>query len=236
MKKMFFVLILSIVLILVSCSENNIANSDSGTENYTNSDNSNVDLNTDAIDSSFKNEYNSERDIKDNEFPFDNIVVERNGYDIVAAGKYYGNDFDNVKYYGSYYRIIDNYEDFSKFTSWGGKVDESLFCDNFILVLHSYKCAYDTYYTHSKYNELNGKGIYRGFGLDESGNLTIIECKSGNDRAVVGEDPIYIEDYETILPVETIETMYLVIPKTEMPKDIQLNGEILFYQKVIIDL
>ena len=79
-------------------------------------------------------------DTKD--FPFDNIVLVRNGYDIVAAGRYYGDDFDNVKYYGSYYRIIDNYDDFSTLTAWGNKIDKSVFNDNFILVLHTYKNHY----------------------------------------------------------------------------------------------
>ena len=233
MKKLLSIILVVLMLtaLLASCGTPVNTNLDTDTNTDTTSDTS-----QEPVDTSIKVEYDAEREASDNEFPFDNIVVERNGYDIVAAGKYYGDDFDNVKYYGSYYRIIDNYNDFSELTAWGNKIDESLFSDNFILVLHLYKCAYDTYYTHAKYNELNGKGIYRDFGLNESGKLAIIESKNGNDRAVVGEDPIYIEDYETILPVETTETMYLVIPKIEMPKDIQINGEILFYQKVIIDL
>jgi len=172
----------------------------------------------------------------DEEFPFDNIVIERSGYDIVAAGKYYGNDFDNIKYYGSYYRIIDNYEDFSELTAWGKNIDESLFGDNFILVLHTYKNSYDTYYSHSKYNELNGKGRYRDFGLSESGKLMITEGKSCSAKEVVGEAPNYIEDYEVILPIETQETIYLVIPKAEMPNNTKLSGEIILYQNVIIEL
>ena len=190
----------------------------------------------DEASTSIQVEYDTEREAKDSEFPFDNIVIERAGYDIVAAGKYYGDDFNNIKYYGSYYRIIDTYEDFSALTAWGWNVDESLFGDNFILVLYTYKSAYDTYYSHPKYNELNGKGRYRDFGLTESGNLTITEGKSGSDRAVVGEDPICREDYEVTLPIEIQETIYLVIPKSEMPKDIKSNGEIILFQDVIIEL
>ena len=83
---------------------------------------------------------------------------------------------------------------------------------------------------------MNGKGDYNDFGLNETGNLIITESKSGSDRAVVGEENIYIEDYEVILPIETIETIYLVITKSEMPDDIQQNGEIFLYQNVIIEL
>ncbi|MBQ7906880.1 MAG: hypothetical protein IJ309_02795 [Clostridia bacterium] len=192
--------------------------------------------NNDTVDTSIKIEDDVDREDKDSEFPFEAVIVERDGYDIVAAGKYYGNDFDNVKYYGSYYRIIDNYDDFSELTAWGETVDKSLFDDNFILVLHSYKRAYDTYYTHSKYNELNGKGLYTNFGLNKTGILTISEGKSGSDRAVIGEEPIYIEDYETVLPIETKETIYLVIPKSELPNDITVNGEIILKLDIIIDL
>jgi len=173
-------------------------------------------------------------DTKD--FPFDNIVIERNGYDLVAGGRYYGKDFDNVKYYGSYYRIIDNYDDFSTLTAWGNKIDKSVFNDNFILVLHTYKPAYDTYYTHSKYNDLNGKGRYRDFGINESGTLVIFEGKSGSDRAVVGEEFINMEDYEVTLPIETQETIYLVIPRSELPFGININGEIFLVCSTIIDL
>ena len=60
-----------------------------------------------TVDTSIQVEYDSEREAKDNEFPFENIRINRSGYDIIAAGKYYGNDFDNIKYYGSYYRIIE---------------------------------------------------------------------------------------------------------------------------------
>ncbi|MBO4982498.1 MAG: hypothetical protein J6D23_00425 [Clostridia bacterium] len=251
MKKLLTILliVLTVAVALVSCDENNIdigGNIDSqpgiNTEktNDTSSSNDNEDSNRQdnpgTVDTSIQVEYDADREAQDNEFPFDSIIIERNGYDLVAAGKYYGNDFENVKYYGSYYRIIDNYEDFSELTQWGNKTDESLFDDNFILVLHSYKSAYDTYYLHSKYAELNGKGRYRDFGFNESGRLTIIEGKSCSDKAVVGEEPVYREDCEVILPIETVETIYLVIPKSEMPKEIQLNGEILLIKNVIIDL
>ena len=189
-----------------------------------------------TVDTYIQVEYNPETEAKDNEFPFDSIILEQSGYKVVAAGKYYGNDFDNIKYYGSYYRIIDNYEDFSELTAWGNNIDESLFSDNFILVLHTYKNAYDTYYSHSKYNELNGKGRYSDFGLSESGKLMITEGKSCSAKEVVGEAPNYIEDYEVILPIETQETIYLVIPKAEMPNNIKLNGEIILFHNVIIEL
>ena len=259
-------IVLMLVGVLISCNTNDVdTNSkiDTQTDTSTNK-NTDTDINinensTNNFDMNSNNVWSDSKDIldtlvpeddeildnqnildtlvpNDEEFPFDNIVIERSGYDIVAAGKYYGNDFDNIKYYGSYYRIIDNYEDFSELTAWGKNIDESLFGDNFILVLHTYKNSYDTYYSHSKYNELNGKGRYRDFGLSESGKLMITEGKSCSAKEVVGEAPNYIEDYEVILPIETQETIYLVIPKAEMPNNTKLSGEIILYQNVIIEL
>ena len=116
----------------------------------------------------------------DEEFPFDTIIVERNGYDIVAAGKYYGDDFDSVIDYGSYYRIIDNYEDFSKLTQWGNQLDKAIFDENFVLVLYSYtKCS--VYYSHPKFYELNGIGQFCDFKFDvNNSKISISETYSIN--------------------------------------------------------
>ena len=64
----------------------------------------------------------------------------------------------------------------------------------------------------------------------------ITEGKSCSAKEVVGEAPNYIEDYEVILPIEIQETIYLVIPKAEMPNNIKLNGEIILFHNVIIEL
>lgn len=180
-------------------------------------------------------EYDAEREAKDNEFPFDNIIVERHGYDIVAAGRYYGNDFDNIKYCGSYYRIIDNYEDFSELTQWGNKTNETIFNDNFILVLHSYKKTCNDYYTHPKYSELNGKGTYKNFGVNESGAVVIFESKSGSGGAVIGEGFVSFEECENKLPIETKETIYLIVPKTDLDSSVKVNGEIKLFLEITTD-
>ena len=219
MKKLFSIILtlLMLVGILASCGNYENPNDDKDLDNQ------------DKLEPIVPDE-----DTKD--FPFDNIVLVRNGYDIVAAGRYYGDDFDNVKYYGSYYRIIDNYDDFSTLTAWGNKIDKSVFNDNFILVLHTYKSAYDTYYTHSKYNDLNGKGMYQDFGINESGNLVIFEGKGGSYRPAIGEEIINMEDYEVTLPIETQETIYLVIPRSELPFGININGKIFLVREIIMDL
>ena len=181
-------------------------------------------------------EYDAEREAKDNEFSFDSIVVERYGYDIVAAGRYYGNDFDNVKYYGSYYRIIDNYDDFSTLTAWGNKIDKSVFNDNFILVLHTYKKC-DLYYSHSDFNKLNQKGQFGNFDVDlQTGELEIFEFCSTVEPTldIDGYIPPKLEDYTVVFPTEKQETIYLVIPKDEMPSNLPINGEISFYE--VIDI
>ena len=113
MKKLLTILliVLTVAVALVSCDENNIdigGNIDSqpgiNTEktNDTSSSNDNEDSNRQdnpgTVDTSIQVEYDADREAQDNEFPFDSIIIERNGYDLVAAGKYYGNDFENVKY------------------------------------------------------------------------------------------------------------------------------------------
>ena len=181
-------------------------------------------------------EYDEEREAKDNEFSFDSIVVERYGYDIVAAGRYYGKDFDNVKYYGSYYRIIDNYEDFSELTQFGEKIDKHIFDENFILILYTYeKC--DVYYSHSKFNRLNCRGYFEDFDCDShTEELEIFECcftvESTPD--IDGYIPPKLQDYTVVFPTEKQETIYLVIPKDEMPNNLPINGEINFYK--VIDI
>lgn len=193
--------------------------------------------NDNAIDTSIKVEYDAEREASDNEFPFDNIVVERNGYDIVAAGKYYGDDFDNVKYYGSYYRIIDNYNDFSEFTAWGNKIDESVFEENFILVLHTYK-NYDVYYSYSEYydfNNLYNRGCFENFGIDKNTNKLKIDetwVVAFFGSLFYGPPAPSIADCEILIPTEKHETVYLLIPKTELKDEMPINGEIELYIEI----
>ena len=185
--------------------------------------------NDNTIDTSIKVEYDAEREASDNEFPFDNIIVERNGYDIVAAGKYYGDDFDNVKYYGSYYRIIDNYNDFSELTAWGNKIDESVFEDNFVLTLYTYK-NYDVYYSHPDFIELNERGEFTNFNAQTNIGVSISEewVIGGSTPDVDGYIPLDYEDYRVALPTETNEIIYLIISKNELPRNLPINGKINF--------
>ena len=163
----------------------------------------------------------------DEDFPFDNIVVERNGYDIVAAGKYYGNDFDNVKDYGSYYRIIDNYNDFSELTAWGNKIDESVFEDNFVLVLYTYK-NHDKYYSHQSFYHLHDRGQFDDFGIDKDTNTLTISESWSIDLLTPFDGPLppSFYDYEIIIPTEKHEMIYLLIPKTDLKDELPINGEI----------
>lgn len=226
MKKILItVLALLISCLIFSSCGNLINNTDNNTSNNTDS---NTDTNPTTVDTSIKVEYDAEREASDSEFPFDNIVLERNGYDIVAAGKYYGDDFDNVKYYGSYYRIIDNYNDFSELTAWGNKIDVSVFDENFILVLHTYKNKY-IYYSNS-----DEKGTYNNFGINTRTNSLAIEEEwiiSGGSYAIIDPEGNVIqqpekEDKQTNFPADVRETIYLIIPKKELPENVTLNGEI----------
>ena len=183
--------------------------------------------NDNTTDTSIKVEYDAEREASDKEFPFDNIIVERNGYDIVAAGKYYGDDFDSIIYYGSYYRIIDNYNDFSELTAWGNKIDESVFEDNFVLVLYTYK-NHDKYYSHQSFYHLHDRGQFDDFGIDKDTNtLTIRESWSIDLLTPLdGPLPPSFYDYEIIIPTEKHEIIYLLIPKTDLKDELPINGEI----------
>ena len=187
--------------------------------------------NDNTIDTSIKVEYDAEREASDNEFPFDNIIVERNGYDIVSAGKYYGDDFDNIIYYGSYYRIIDNYNDFSELTAWGNKIDESVFEDSFVLVLYTYK-NYDVYYSPSEFydfNNLYNRGCFENFEIDKNTNKLKID---ETWVAMFFGSPFYgpsapsIADCEILIPTEKHEIIYLLIPKTDLKDELPINGEI----------
>ena len=223
-----------------STDSNTETNTDtsSDTETNTNTDtneNVNIDENPDSgdaendntADSSIKVEYDTEREASDNEFPFDNMVIERYGYDIVSAGRYYGDDFDNIKYYGSYYRIIDNYNDFSELTAWGNKIDELVFEDNFVLVLYTYK-NHDVYYSLPEFYHLHDRGHFDDFGNDKDTKmLKIIESWSVDIATpAYGPQPPHFYDYEIIIPTEKHEIIYLLIPKTELKDEISINGEI----------
>ena len=153
MKKLLAAISMLLVLSIMIVACDIIPNGDALSTGDESSDELNPD-NNDTVDTSIKIEDDADREDKDNEFPFENIIVERNGYDIIAAGKYYGNDFDNVKYYGSYYRIIDNYTDFSELTQWGNKIEKSVFDENFVLVLYSHtSCC--VYFSHPEFHKLN---------------------------------------------------------------------------------
>ena len=232
MKKLFISISLSMILCLVFLSCNNIPRDTDTNTGEIFGGNLGNDVNSD--DTSIKVEYDEEREANDSEFPFDNIVIERNGYDLVAGGRYYGDDFDNVKYYGSYYRIIDNYSDFSELTQWGNDVDESVFNNNFVLVLHLYeKCS--VYYSHPEFYELNIIGRFFDFKFDVSHNkICITESRYANRRIEEGVVPPKLEDYTVVFPTEKQETIYLLIPKDEMPSNLPINGEISFYEVIEI--
>lgn len=143
-------------------------------------------------------------------------------------GKYYGNDFDDVEYYGSYYRIIDNYTDFSKLTQWGNQLDEAVFGENFILVLYSYSNC-NVYYSHPNFNELNGLGQFKDLKMDTSTDkLSIYEIWSLNDGMPDTDNytPLDYNDYEVVFPKEVHEIVYLIIPKKELPNSMHINGEV----------
>lgn len=241
MKKLFVAISLILIwcLMIVSCNTNhvdtsldsNINNIQSNTNNQdttgTLAPNDNKDLdNQDILDTLVPN---------DEEFPFDNIIVERNGYDIVAAGKYYGNDFDSVTDYGSYYRIIDNYEDFSELTQWGNQLDETVFNENFILVLYSYlNCS--VYYSHSNFSILNQRGQFGSFGINLYTNkLELFEkwTLSGGALDLDGYVPPKMEDCTVIFPTEKEEIIYLLISKDEITNNLTINGEIELKSEII---
>ncbi|MBE6673576.1 MAG: hypothetical protein E7596_00550 [Ruminococcaceae bacterium] len=238
MKK-FFILIPLILLFLVfmSCNDSSNIGSSAGSNSSTNSNLNESGTNTEK--SSDLLVPNDDKDLdnqdildtlvpNDKDFPFDNIVVERTGYDIIAAGKYYGNDFDNVNYYGSYYRAIDNYEDFSELTQWGHIVDKSTFEDCFVLVLHTYKNQY------IYYSNLDGKGEYMNFGFDASSNNLKIRERwiwGGGPDGIIDSNGNEIELptvelHRIEIPAEIRETIYLLIPKDELPSNLPINGEI----------
>ena len=230
---------LMLVGVLVSCNaENNI---DAFTDNNNSDISNNIDASTDTnntstinntVDTSIQVEYDAEKEANDNEFPFDNIIVERNGYDIISAGKYYGNDFDNIKYYGSYYRIIDNYTDFSELTQWGNKADESVFNANVVLVLHSYK----NYYVYD--SNKSQKGAFIELKKEtNSKKISLIEMWVRNSRAEIVNGEIVVpslnNEDEILFPADVKETLYLLIPKDELPSNLPINGEIELKSQII---
>ena len=186
-----------------------------------------------TVDTYIQVEYNPETEAKDNEFPFDSIILEQSGYKVVAAGKYYGNDFDNIKYYGSYYRIIDNYEDFSELTQWGNQVDKTVFDSNVILVLHSYR-------SHYVYNSIRSeKGIFIEL-KEEKGSkkLSLTEMWIISDRAEIGKEDTLGSRTKAksafLYPIDVKETQYLLIPKEDLPSNLPVNGELELKSQTIV--
>lgn len=224
MKKLLAAISMLLVLstMIVACDI--ISNGDALSTGNESSDELNPD-NNDTVDTSIKIEDDADREDKDNEFPFENIIVERNGYDIIAAGRYYGNDFDSVKYYGSYYRIIDNYDDFSELTQWGNKIEKSVFDENFVLVLYSYK-------SHYLYNSVGSqKGVFNDLKKEaNSARLSLRETWVRNNRAEIVDGKIIVsgtnKENEVLFPTEVQETLYLLISKNELPSDLSANGEL----------
>ena len=219
MKKILItVLALLISCLIFSSCGNLINNTDNNTSNNTDS---NTDTNPTTVDTSIKVEYDAKREASDNEFPFESIIIEPKsigGFDLVAAGEYYGNDFDNVKYYGSYYRIIDNYNDFSELTQWGNKIDESVFEGYSIIVLHTYR---NQFLYHTEHKDANGPGgysIYRDaysdFNIEESTGIGY------SPEDLITCDNCYL--YPTIIR----ETKYLIVPKSEIAEGTPFNGEV----------
>ncbi len=240
MKKILvtIAMILTLCLFFVACGKETDSSHTDSNLNGSSGISSGTDTNGSAntVDTSIEVDYDADRAAQDNEFPFDSIIIERNGYDLVAAGKYYGNDFDNVEYYGSYYRIIDNYADFLELTLWGNRTDKSVFDDNFVLVLYSYtKCS--VYYSHPEFHKLNDKGQFSDFRFDVTHNkICISETHSVNDMNIDkdGYVPPKIEDYTVIYPIEKQEIIYLLISKDEKPSNLPKNGEIDFYEEIIM--
>lgn len=242
MKKVFttFLLIIVLCIVLISCNVPSSNDTDINTESKVNTDdtnkNTNVSENPDSDNTNNDSNTNeSGTNTEKSEFPFDNIIVERNGYDIVAAGKYYGNDFDSVTDYGSYYRIIDNYEDFSELTQWGNQLDETVFNENFILVLYSYlNCS--VYYSHSNFSILNQRGQFGSFGINLYTNkLELFEkwTLSGGALDLDGYVPPKMEDCTVIFPTEKEEIIYLLISKDEITNNLTINGEIELKSEII---
>ena len=253
MKKLFIILSLILCLVLVACNESTSSTETSATsetsltsgaptstqgDSYENDGASGNETN-EIFGTPIEVEYDAEREAKDNEFPFDNIILERkgynlNGYDFVAAGRYYGNDFNNIKYYGSYYRIIDNYDDFSTLTQWGKEIDESIFEENVILVLHTYKSYYF-------YNSVRvDKGNFVGLQIEEDTNeLSIFEQWTTHDRAEIEyvdgvQVPVDNTSTEVLIPADVQETIYLIIPKDELTANLPTNGEINLKYSILV--
>lgn len=229
MKKIFIVISLMLTLCLSFVSCNNSSDNDTNSNTQDDEDLDNQDI-LDTDDTSIQIEYDAEREAKDNEFPFDNIIIERYGYDIVAAGKYYGNDFDSVTDYGSYYRIIDNYVDFSELTAWGNQVDESAFDENVVLVLHSYKsyCTYNSI-KHEKGSFIELKS------QTNSEKISLIEMWVRSSRAEIVDGEIVVKTNEEnviLFPMDVKETLYLLIPKEELPENLPVNGEICLLERI----
>ena len=132
--------------------------------------------------------------------------------------------------------IIDNYADFSNLTQWGNKIDEWEFDENFILVLYSYQ-KYSIYYSHPEFNELNGRGQFCNFVFDVNHNkICINETYFINDMNIDKDGYVSpkIEDYTVVVPTEKQEIIYLLISKDNMVNDLPYNGEISFYEEIIV--
>ena len=120
----------------------------------------------------------------------------------------------------------DNYDDFSTLTAWGNKIDRSVFNDNFILVLHTYK-------NHYLYNSVrHEKGTFSTLKIETNSiKLSLIEewVVNGRTEIVDGETiipQIKRKENEILFPIDVYETLYLLIPKNELPNDLPINGEI----------
>ena len=210
---------LMLVGILVSCGnyespDENPADTGSN-EETTGSGNSN--LKNDNINNS-ENKYGTPIEIENEEERkasddariegFENFIYNNGGYQVVTAGKYYGNDFDNAVYYGSYYRIIDNYEAFSELTQWGKNIDESIFKNYFILVLHTHSSRIST-----------------------SGAFTDFEISEIADKVKITET--FRTQYYSSFPADVTKTIYLIIPNDLLTKEVDINGVITIVSSVL---
>ena len=225
MKKFYkkiVVIITFVFLLVVICSSCNGATTKISSDDST--------QNTD--DTSIKAEPNNS-----NEKPYNNVVLERNGYDIISAGEYYGLDFESLSNYGTYYRIIDNYTDFSKLTEWGKEIDESIFNESFVLVLYSYK-NHIVYYSHPSYYKLNGPGQFSEFDKSlESNCLTLRETWTiSTPGALIDGNQMNSENCRELIPANVKEIIYLLIPKSELPLNVPVNGEIELYNVITEDV
>jgi len=168
----------------------------------------NTDTQTEAEDTSIKISDSEKERREETELGIQNPYIskaEDGYYSVIRCGKYLGNDFKNTDYYENYYRIIDNYEDFCSLTQIGSQYDKEIFNEYSVLVIHRYT-----------YN-IGNYGI-KFYGLKKAEHYVY------NVHLEIWEE--LANDYLPDIPGEVRQTIYLLIPNSDIPQNVEMNGEI----------